>query len=523
TSLDLVGINMHKRMVEENKPGTTMRTGASYSTWWNGGLRTTAYFHNIVGILTETIGSPTPMRIPLVPGRLVPQGNLPFPIEPQEWKFRQSVEYSHTANMAILDLAFRYREKFLFNVWRMGRNSIERASRDNWTQYPSRVEGTARNARLEDFKKPELRDARAYVMPSNQPDFPTAVKFANALVENGVEVHFAFEDLNLGGKKYPPGSLVVRCDQAFRPHILDMFEPQDHPNDIPAPGAPPTPPYDNAGYTLAYQMGVQFDRILEALPDQLPISPAPNVFPAPVAELLLPRQSANWTFSPIQNDSFRFAAELLKAKIPVDRLPDGRFLVGEGAAGQRVRSAAKSLGIQFNHEPRPPKGQRLKEPRVGLWDRYGGSMESGWTRWIFEQFEIPFKVIFAPELDGGKLTEKYDVLIFVDGAIPGRTTANTQSEEGEPRPAQERDMPAGIPEEFRSMWGRVTAEKTVPELRKFLEAGGTVITIGSSTSLAYHLDLPVTNALVGTDGKSLPRAQYYIPGSVLRAKVAKDL
>ncbi len=41
--------------------------GASYSTWWNGGLRTTAYFHNMIGLLTETIGNPTPMTIPFMP------------------------------------------------------------------------------------------------------------------------------------------------------------------------------------------------------------------------------------------------------------------------------------------------------------------------------------------------------------------------------------------------------------------------------------------------------------------------
>ena len=51
---------MHDRFVAESKPGVTTRSGASYSTWWNGGLRTTAYFHNIIGLLTETIGNPTP-------------------------------------------------------------------------------------------------------------------------------------------------------------------------------------------------------------------------------------------------------------------------------------------------------------------------------------------------------------------------------------------------------------------------------------------------------------------------------
>ena len=55
----------------------------------------------------------------------------------------------------------------------------------------------------------------------------------------------------------------MKTAQAFRPHVMDMFEPQDHPNDFPYPGGPPIPPYDIAGWTLALQMGVEFDRILD--------------------------------------------------------------------------------------------------------------------------------------------------------------------------------------------------------------------------------------------------------------------
>ena len=65
------------------------------------------------------------------------------------------------------------------------------------------------------------------------------------------------------GKTYPAGSFVVLTNQAFRPHVIDMFEPQDHPDNFAYPGAPPTRPYDNAGWTLAFQMGVEFDRVLE--------------------------------------------------------------------------------------------------------------------------------------------------------------------------------------------------------------------------------------------------------------------
>ena len=67
----------------------------------------------------------------------------------------------------------------------------------------------------------------------------------------------------VGGKSYPAGSYVVKAAQPFRAHVMDMFEPQDHPNDIPYPGGPPRPPYDVTGYNLSYSMGIVFDRILD--------------------------------------------------------------------------------------------------------------------------------------------------------------------------------------------------------------------------------------------------------------------
>ena len=108
-----------------------------------------------------------------------------------------------------------------------------------------------------------MRDPRGFILPADQPDFPTATKFVNALLKTGITVHRATAPFAVAGKSYPAGSYVVKSAQAFRPHVLDMFEPQDHPDDIPYPGGPPTRPYDNAGWTLAYQMGVRFDRVLD--------------------------------------------------------------------------------------------------------------------------------------------------------------------------------------------------------------------------------------------------------------------
>ncbi len=280
SSLDAVGAAMNSRLNVENKPGYTQKYGSVFSTWYNGGLRTTTYFHNIIGLLTETIGGPTPSEISLVPQRLIPNGGTTFPVTPQKWHFRQSIDYSVSLNYAVLNYAVRYRDELLFNIYRMGKNSIERGSKDTWGLSPNKVEAI-NQAYLKDqpgakisnqqilpkkyfdtvMNNPANRDARGYIIPSDQADFQTAVKFVNALIRSGILVHQATDEFNVARKKYPKGSYIIKTNQAFRPHVLDMFEPQDHPNDFKFEGGPPVAPYDAAGWTLAYMMHVQFDRL----------------------------------------------------------------------------------------------------------------------------------------------------------------------------------------------------------------------------------------------------------------------
>src|SRR5262249_17174105 len=81
-SIDLVGAGMSSRLALEGKLGVRVRSGSNYSTWWNGGLRTTVYFHNMIGLLTESIGNPTPLEIPLALRNQLPRADLPYPIAP---------------------------------------------------------------------------------------------------------------------------------------------------------------------------------------------------------------------------------------------------------------------------------------------------------------------------------------------------------------------------------------------------------------------------------------------------------
>ncbi len=141
--LQALGTHMHQRLASEGKPGATMASGGAYDGWWNGGIRNTGNFHNIIAILTETIGNPTPMRIRLVMQRQLPNRDHPYPIAPQEWRFKQSVDYSISFNRAVIDYAARNREHLLYNIYKMGQRSIERGSQDTWTPSPTRYAAIA--------------------------------------------------------------------------------------------------------------------------------------------------------------------------------------------------------------------------------------------------------------------------------------------------------------------------------------------------------------------------------------------
>jgi hypothetical protein len=513
--------------VAEGKGGSAMRSGANYSTWWNGGLRTITYFHNMIGILTEIIGSPTPMAIPLVPGKQLPQGDWPMPVVPQLWHYRQSIEYEISNNRAMLDLASRYRETFLFNIWRMGMNSIEKGGKDYWTVTPKRIaalEAAAGGASSDRtvptelyntvLHDPKMRDPRGYIIPSDQADFATATEFVNALLKTGITVLRAGSAFQVAGKSYPAGSYVVKTAQAFRPHVMDMFEPQDHPNDFAYPGGPPNPPYDITGWTLALQMGVEFDRVRDGFDG--PFTKISELLPAPSSSISGPSNPAGYLISHRINNSFVLINRLLKAHAEVYWLKkqekaDGQDL-GTGAiwipASETARPVlergAKELGVAVHAVAQAPAGDalKLKPIRIGLCDQYGGSMTSGWTRWLLEQYEFPFEVVYPPALDAGDLKSKFDVLVLTDGAI---------------RLGGGGGGPGG------AGGGRITEDKTVPQLKKFVESGGSIVTIGSSTSVAELFGVPAKNYLTekGPDGKDrpLPREKFYIPGSLLKASV----
>ena len=130
--INVVGGAITRRLDQQNKPGAISRVG--FDTWWNGGMRTAPYFHNMVGILTETAHASAtpatydPKRFPPTfddgTPTLQPSTDYPSPYTGGDWHLRDTCDYMVTASMAVLDIGARRRQEWLYDIYRMARDAI---------------------------------------------------------------------------------------------------------------------------------------------------------------------------------------------------------------------------------------------------------------------------------------------------------------------------------------------------------------------------------------------------------------
>ncbi|MBV9436727.1 MAG: hypothetical protein JOZ44_11780 [Acidobacteria bacterium] len=242
--VNLVGSAMAFRFANEHKSGVISHM--SFDTWWNGGMRTAPYFHNMIGILTETAGflsgyaSPgyappdsLPKNFPNGVSAREPSTFYPDPWKGGWWRLRDSVEYMVTGDMAVLDVASRRKDQWLFDFWRMNHEQIDLGKKGG---------------------------PYAYVVPRDQHD-PTAMgDMLFSLQTGGVQIQETTGLLTVGERTFPAGTIVLPASQPYRPFLMDLMEPQHYPDLRVSPGGPPKRPYDMTGWTLPLQMGVDVVR-----------------------------------------------------------------------------------------------------------------------------------------------------------------------------------------------------------------------------------------------------------------------
>jgi len=491
----IIGGHMAAELTRAGRKG--ILNSAMYDNWWQGGFRTTAYRHNITGILTEAasvlIASPIFQRKSELRGgrRGMPNyaiaTNFPEPWPGGWWRLRDIVEYEKIACMSLFTLAARYHDMIKSNTIKQARDAIEKGK----TEPPF-----------------------AWLVPPDQFDARTAAEMLSILQATGIEVHQAQQEFTADGVRYPAGTYILYCSQPYRAHLNDMMERQVYPDRASYPDGPPEAPYDSAGWTLPLQMGVRVVSVNQPFESQ---ARKLQAIVMPQGKLKKSQEdTGGYVVQAGPNDNYRLINRLFKTDVPVrmissqDRWKDitgievrcGSLFIPDmnnmtEAASKLLEGISTELtGVQQKYSDVEAALANMSQPRLGLYQPWTASIDEGWTRLVLDNFEFAYSSVHNAEIRAGNLKERYDCLIMpslsTGSIIKGRAVDTTEPQ----------------------YVGGIGSEGIVA-LQNFVQDGGTLICIDRSCNLPIeHFNVPVRNILSGKSSKD-----FYCPGSVLRISI----
>ena len=466
--INLVGQRMSWALQQAGKTG--VGDGITYDLWWNGGARSTPTRHNMIGLLTEAASVRIATPITLKPEdvtanrgslRNEPRVNYPSPWLGGTWRLRDIMDYELIAAQSLVRMASEMRGDITRSMVQVARSQME-AGR-----------------------------GMQYVIDAKQHDPAAAYALVQVLRRGAVEVAGDDDAIRATG-----GSWTVSLDQPYAAHLRDLFEVQQW------PASAGDRPYDVAGWTLPYQMGVAVRLEKRGAPPTV-TSGAACTLPSGNSVTLDLRDSRAFptTFAALKRGvrvDMRRTGNAASVTVPSSftkgYTPDGGWCgtaTLASAAGERTRLT--------------------KAPRVALYKPWTASMDEGWTRWLFDTQGVPFTNVTDSVVKSGTLRSRYDVLIIPDMSL---------------REAKDGLAASGAPAEYAGGLGAAG----VKAIGEFVSAGGVLMTFDRGSELAMDAvpGLPVRrissqSRAPARDGRArddstgaAPGANIVAPGSILR-------
>jgi hypothetical protein len=481
---NVFGTAMATYLDERDMPGSIHRV--NFDDWYPGFIDGVNNYRNTISFLTETAlyryATPRFYTVSDFPKEYQELRQEVFYSSPWKggwWRLGDAVRYMVGASMSVLDTAAKYREEIIYNRYQAGRDVIRRFGQE-----------------------PPF----AFLIPQRQRDPQTAALLVDKLKVNGLRVHQATQPVTAHGREYPAGTWVVLMDQPFALLAKELLEVQSYPDLRTTPGGEPDLPYDIAGWTLPYQMGVEVIAVSSPLgADFRSRLRAVDKVAAPAGTV--EGSGSTFVFDHQSNVAIQAVNRILKAggtvsfakkelTVAKKRLVPGA-VVASGISQAQIQRISTDLSLQVvatNALPDPVT--EIKAPRVGLYAPWVGNIDEGWTRWLFDQYEVSYKDVRNAEIQSGHLRDSYDVLVFAETSTASIMEGNALG---------------SVPGEYVGGIGEVGLSK----LKEFVREGGTMVTLGNASLFAMErFNLPVKNAV-----KGLKNTEFFCSGSILRTEV----
>ena len=501
----IFGSNIIKDLTKEGLAGVSQHY--LFDDYWPGSTET-CIWENVIGFLTEAASVKYATPIYVEPNELKVWGkglseykksiNMPLPWPGGWWHLSDIVEYEIESTKSILKTASDNRAEIL-----KFRNSICKREVERGKTTPPYF----------------------YIMPKKQHDESELVNLVNLLKEHGISVYELTEEINIDNRIYNKGDIVVPLSQPFRPFIKEVMEKQKYPLRHYTPNGEIIKPYDITSWSLPLHKGVNAIEIDEyAISD----SQLKEIVDSYRIKGETPKSYWSVLLNVNNNESFNIAFTALANGLNVKRtnvevningniIPRGSFLITQSDGLNKILQTA-NVSPEYLTAKQEIDAETVSMPRIGLVETYFHDMDAGWTRYIFDTYNIPFTVIRPGEFKDLKISKKYDVIIFP-------SSRKSVLMDGKYKSGDDYFVTDYPPEYTKGM-----GKKGFQNLLKFVEDGGIVLSWGASTNLFMGAmkiekskeDIEEFQFPIKDISKSLGKKGLYVPGSFVSMQLLKD-
>jgi hypothetical protein len=330
----------------------------------------------------------------------------------------------------------------------------------------------------------------AFVLPA-APDMTKPAALINVLRAQGVEVG-TLTKLTVAGKDtFPPGSYVIKLNQPYGRLAKNLLEKQVFPD-------PALTTYDDSGWSMGWAFGVAVKQVDDKSILDAAVTP---VKVAAVKGTVAGSGGAGLAVAHLGSNNmiaFRFLLKAVSMKVAEApftaegvKFPAGSFIVtGSPADLAAAKHAVDSLGLTAAALSTLPTvtAHDANVPRVAVYSQWSGTQELGWYRFTFDEFHVPYDLIFKERVEQGNLKKDYDVIVMAAQNV--NRAAVFAKKAKHPQPFEKSDK-----YKFLGMYGSTPdmsggfGQAGADAINAFLDAGGTLITAVQSVRYPIEFGL----------------------------------
>jgi hypothetical protein len=407
------------------------------------------------------------------------------------WSMRDNTNYAETGVLNSLQFVSTFPQVILENFYVKSRNALNAGTKE--APY-------------------------GFILPSDQED-PTRVAFViHILRMQGIEVGRTRAAIKLSDGSYPAGSLVVKTNQPYGPLAKTLLQKQVDPD-------PDLTTYDDSAWTMSLMTNTIIKPTDDIAVQAVAVDPVQQYDP----EGTLKDVAAAAVYAIADHGSpnmitLRYGLKDVAVEVAEKpftaggaTFPAGTFLI-PADAGSTLKPLAKGLGLDVVGLAASPKvaTHAATLPRLAIFSTWAGTQDVGWVRYTFDQYKVPYDLIFKERVLDGNLAKDYDLIL-----IPNQMRSA-------------KALVIDIPKADKPLWYKKTDKfkylgdygssddisggmgaAGVVEFQKFVEGGGMLVTLGTSSAF------PPDFGLTPTIDTSNPGAHFYAPGPIVDADILR--